>query len=296
MIRIITLILLFSFASLFSCSRVFWNDESQKIVIRSMDLNRNDYAKIVIFPRGYSRDGGVDHSLNWVSKYGSVITTAFNIGTVDGLNEAGLAAHLHYLEGAEYPCSQGLPKIGIHHWVQYFLDSCSNVKEAVEAAKKIQIVDMKIAGEFWPLYVILEDPSGESAVLQYLRGELMIHQGYNLNVATNDPSYTFHLENLKNYVPFGGILPLPKNQTSEGRFIRLSACLETIGKNPQKSWSELFQIIIKDKKASWQTHWLSIIDLKQHTYSFIRVSDNKTWLIDLNKIDFSQGTKIIELF
>ena len=75
-----------------------------------MDWPESTDPKITVFPRGsvrYGRRVGpvVDvegYPSKWTSKYGSMITTAFGIGTVDGFNERGLGAHLPYLKATDF--------------------------------------------------------------------------------------------------------------------------------------------------------------------------------------------------
>ena len=43
------------------------------------------------------------NSVQWTSKYGSVIASGYDICSTDGLNEAGLAANLLWLAESEYP-------------------------------------------------------------------------------------------------------------------------------------------------------------------------------------------------
>jgi len=44
-----------------------------------------------MLPRGMKRDGrGGKNTISWVSKYGSLIVTAYDIGTADSMNEKGL--------------------------------------------------------------------------------------------------------------------------------------------------------------------------------------------------------------
>lgn len=263
-------------------------------MIRSMDLNRFDEAKITINPRGVERNGEVRNALNWKAKYGSVTTTVFGIGAADGINEKGLAAHLHYLDGAKYQCSNHLPQIGIHLWLQYFLDTCANVREAIEVAETFQVVNLKIAGEFWPLFAILEDTNGESAILEYIEGKLHIHHGCSYNVATNDPFFKDHLQNLKYFIPFGGSLSLPNDQDSSSRFVRATAFLEHASKS-NHCWHNILniiQIIEKQPGSGWQTLWITVCDLQHLQYHFLRTYDRETFLLDLNKIDFAEENPI----
>ncbi|MDT5173829.1 MAG: hypothetical protein QOG37_1080 [Mycobacterium sp.] len=70
--------------------------------------------------RGRDRDGGslagatvvAENPKRWTSRYGSLITTVYGIGTVDGLNERGLGVHALYLKstdvGPRDPAKPGL--------------------------------------------------------------------------------------------------------------------------------------------------------------------------------------------
>ena len=89
------------------CTRVLWNtNEIAVLTGRSMDWPESTQPLIVAFPRGRQRDGGLlltevvvpDNPLRWTSTYGSLVTTVYGIGTVDGLNERGLAVHALYLQ------------------------------------------------------------------------------------------------------------------------------------------------------------------------------------------------------
>lgn len=293
MFKSITVLIFFNlilFSYLGACSRVFYNNKNEKIVIRSMDLNRSDRAKIVILPKGIEKKGYPSNGLQWVAKYGSIVTTAFDNATTDGINECGLAAHIHYSKETKYLSSPLLPKIGIHLWIQYFLDCCKNVQEVIQLASTIQVVNEEIDNEFWPLFAILEDATGNSAILEYINGKLVAHCSNSYNVATNDPFYSVQLQNLAKYRGFGGSSSLPCLQDSESRFVRLSALLN------QKffHWRDLFAIIKKNSYDDWQTLWISIADVKNKHYTFIRASDNQEWFFDLNKIDFSEEYTIID--
>jgi hypothetical protein len=64
----------------------------------TMDWMEDPRSDLWAFPRGMARDGGFGPgSAKWTSKYGSVATSFYNIGTADGINEAGLVANALYL-------------------------------------------------------------------------------------------------------------------------------------------------------------------------------------------------------
>jgi penicillin V acylase-like amidase (Ntn superfamily) len=216
--------------SALGCSRIFWNTNSQaKVVGRTMDLYMSDQPKLVIFPRGVSRQGQAgENSLSWKSKYGSVATTALNSATSDGMNEKGLAVHLLYLHGAEYEQRDKRPGVSNALWGQYFLDNCSSVAEALSRLNDFQIVSVEVTGRQWPVHLAIEDSSGDSAILEYSKGKLVVHHGPQYSVMTNEPLYSDQLENLKKYKLFGGGLRLPGDTDPMSRFVRATSFLKTL--------------------------------------------------------------------
>ena len=61
------------------------------MTLRSMDWKNEIKSNISVLPRGMARDGAAGpDSQTWTSRYGSVASTAFDIVTADGMNEAGL--------------------------------------------------------------------------------------------------------------------------------------------------------------------------------------------------------------
>ncbi|MBA3325428.1 MAG: linear amide C-N hydrolase [Rhodobacteraceae bacterium] len=59
----------------------------------------------------------------------------YDIATVDGMNEAGLAGNVLYLAEADYgnAAASGKPLMSIAAWLQYVLDNFATVDEAVTA-------------------------------------------------------------------------------------------------------------------------------------------------------------------
>ena len=82
-----------------ACTRVLYETGTGTYITgRNMDWNdlkmETDFW---VFPRGIERNGGVGpNSIAWTSKYGSVIISAYELATSDGINEAGLAGNLLY--------------------------------------------------------------------------------------------------------------------------------------------------------------------------------------------------------
>jgi penicillin V acylase-like amidase (Ntn superfamily) len=69
-----------------ACTRaVYLGPDDNAITARSMDWAVDVGTNLWIFPRGRKRSGEAgQHSLEWTSKYGSVIATGYEVSTTDG--------------------------------------------------------------------------------------------------------------------------------------------------------------------------------------------------------------------
>ena len=109
-----------------ACTRVVYIGQNGMVVTgRTMDWKEDLKSNIYVFPRGIERAGAdKGNTMHWKSKYGSVITAGYDIGTSDGMNEKGLVANLLYLaESDYYRPNDTRPVMGISIWTQYVLDN-----------------------------------------------------------------------------------------------------------------------------------------------------------------------------
>jgi penicillin V acylase-like amidase (Ntn superfamily) len=178
-----------------ACSRILYETGTGTYILgRSMDWNDpTATTKLWVFPEGMKRDGGIGKNpIKWTSKYGSVIASFYDVGTADGMNEKGLAGNMLYLVETDYgdAAKTGKPTISIGAWLQYFLDNYATVKEAVEAMQDppfTVVAPMLPNGRAASTHLSLSDSSGDSAILEYLGGKLVIHHGPHYRVMTNSP-------------------------------------------------------------------------------------------------------------
>ena len=129
-----------------ACTRIFANDKGgSMLVARSMDWATTTEPVLTVLPRGLAHDGGRagpatvigDNPLKWTSRYGSVVTTIYGVGSADGVNERGLAAHMLYFPPADYgPRDTSRPGLQAALWAQYALDSSATVNEALANLEK----------------------------------------------------------------------------------------------------------------------------------------------------------------
>lgn len=299
----------FLISNAYCCTTVFSNNNGiSPTVARTMDLYISDAPSLVIYPRNTERNGNTaDNSLKWKSKYGSIVVTAFNsTAASDGMNEAGLSAHLLYLSKTKYPEADNKPTLSNLLWAQYVLDNFKTVNEALEAIEKLQIVATELHGKTWPIHLTIEDPSGDSAIVEYIDGKMKVYHGHNYRVMTNEPPYNIQMDNLKRYRSFGGNLPIPGDPDPLSRFVRASYYLHSLpnATNNLDAIAGVFSIIRttmvpfgavdtsgNQTEDAWPTRWVTIADLKNKMYFFnSTVTPNLIW-VDLKKFDFSSETR-----
>ena len=84
------------------------------LVARSMDWVEDMHTNLWVFPRGMKRDGGLGKgSIEWTSKYGSVVASIYEGGTADGMNEKGLV--VNELALVERHIAEGLSPVDATH-------------------------------------------------------------------------------------------------------------------------------------------------------------------------------------
>lgn len=220
-----------------ACTRVVYKGPDNTVITaRSMDWKDEIDANIWIFPRGLPRTGNVgDNSVKWTSKYGSVITSAWDIATTDGINEKGLVANVLWLVESQYPKfdpKRSKPGITIAAWAQYVLDNYATVKEAVNALEKekFTIVSDYIPGteKFTTLHLSISDGTGDSAIFEYINGKLKIHHDPSYTVMTNSPTFDQQLAINQYWNGIPGTIMLPGTNRAADRYVRASYYINAI--------------------------------------------------------------------
>ena len=124
---------------------------------------------------------------------------------LDGINEKGLACGGFFLPGyAQYQNedpSGRIPSLSCLDLVSWVLGTCATVEEVRRRLPELRVVGAPLAA--WnavpPLHYFVADPTGDVLVVEYLEGNLVLHDG-SVGVITNSPDYRWHLTNLRNYI------------------------------------------------------------------------------------------------
>jgi choloylglycine hydrolase len=300
------------------------------IFARTLEFGMDLKSNILIVPTGKDFVGtapGDKAGLRWKTKYGIVGINAFDLPViVDGLNEKGLHVGLFYFPGfAKYQevKADDLGK-SLAPWElgSFLLGTCSDVKEAVAAAKSVRVgaVVQKDMGFVPPVHFIVTDAAGNSVVLEYIDGELKVHANP-LGVMTNSPTFDWHMTNLSNYVTLSdkniekldlggkeikglgqgsGMLGLPGDFTPPSRFVRAVAFsksalpVEKAKDGVLQAFHILNQFDIPKgaaqgiehgKEVSDYTLWTSAADLKYLRYYFRTFDNSRIRMVDMKAVD-----------
>ena len=299
-----------------ACTRVVYKGPNDTVITgRTMDFSIEIPANQWIFPRGTQRTGEVgNNSIEWVAKYGSLGVSTWDIAIADGMNEKGLVTNLLWLVESEYPSfdkqgdTQGM---AISLWAQYVLDNFATVAEAVEVLgeESFAVVSDFIPGteKFTTVHLSISDSSGDSAILEYIDGQLVIHHDPAYTVMTNSPPFEQQLAISKYWQDIPGKVFLPGSVTAADRFVRASFFLDAIPQtdDTRTAVAGVFSVIrnvsvpygfeIEGFPNLSTTRWRALADQKNLVYYFETALTPNIFWVDLKKIDFSAQAGVRKL-
>ena len=301
-----------------ACTRVLWNNNDLAIMVgRTMDWPESTEPVLTVFPRGLSRDGGkagpnvvvTENAAQWTSKYGSLATTIYGIGTADGINEAGLGVHMLYLNATDFgPRDPKKPGLHAGLWAQYALDNAGTVAEALKLLEDVQIVMVEANGHKANVHLAMEDATGDSAIIEYIGGKPVVHHGRQYTIMTNDPTYDEQLALLakQDFSKPASDMPLPGNVNPRDRFAR-AAYYSALLPKPKNDREAAASILAIARNVSvpfgapykgfgiYNTEYRTAADLTNRRYFFeLTTSPNVIWT-DLKGLDLGEGQPVLAL-
>ncbi|MEN6459564.1 MAG: choloylglycine hydrolase family protein [Thermoguttaceae bacterium] len=315
----------------FACTGIRLKPQDGSVIAgRTLEFAADLQSSVIVIPRATEYTGsppGDKPGLRWTSQYGCAGANGFRIpAIVDGLNEKGLGVGLFYFPG--YAKYQDIKERDVAKTIApwevpvYLLGTCANVKEATEAMRNIRVgeVVQKDMGMAPPCHYIVHDSNGRCVVLEYVGGQLKIHDNP-LGVITNSPAFDWHLTNLCNYVNLtvnnvppvdvagvrlpslgqgSGMLGLPGDFTPPSRFIRAVAFTQSAlpVATAQDGVLQAFHILNQfdipqgaargeedGKHVTDYTLWTSVSDLTRLRYHFRTFDNSRIRMIDLKKMN-----------
>ncbi len=307
-----------------ACTRVVYLGEKNTVITgRTMDWAEDMRTNLWLFPKGISRDGAAGpNSLRWISKYGSVIASGYDVGSADGMNEKGLVANMLYLAESGYEKPNNKPPLSISLWAQYALDNFATVNEAVTylKAEPFRVISPSLPnGLPAALHLSISDASGDSAIFEYIDGKLVIHHGKQYQVMTNSPSFDQQLALNAYWEEIGGLTFLPGTNRAADRFARASFFIKAIPPGVDKNYitavpSQSYEyqavastlsimrsvsvplgITTSNQPNIASTLWRTVADQKNKIYYFDSATTPNTFWVELKDLDFSKGAPVMKL-
>jgi penicillin V acylase-like amidase (Ntn superfamily) len=293
-----------------ACSRVvYFGKDGQTVTGRTMDWFVPDMqTNMWVYPRGLERNSNTATPVIWKAKYGSLVTTIYEGGAADGMNEAGLVANVLYLVESKFaPKVEGdtRPTLAVSAWVQYALDNFATTAEAVAAFRKedFRIVPIRApTGEPGTLHLSISDASGDSAIFEFVEGKLVIHHGRQYQVMTNSPTFDQQLALAAYWKNIGGQVMLPGTNRAADRFARLSYYVNQVTQtaDPRAAVTTVFSVMrnvsvplgikVEGQPNIADTLWLAVSDQKNKVYYYQDTRSPSIIWVNLKALNFGEGT------
>jgi len=298
------------------CTRIFWNNDVANVAARTFDWAESDEPRLWVLPQGLHVDCAPEfHRADvaqpsspaaWSSRFGSIAVSGFGNATTDAVNERGLAVHLLYLAQTQYAEPDDRPAVPNTQWVRWIVDNFATVADAVVAADDVRVVSVPVRGEHLGGHIVIEDPSGDSAVIEIINGRTVVHHGAEYTVVANDPQYDEQLANVDRYRPFGGDRSLPGDILSADRFVRASYFLHYLPEPETYDEAVAGPLLIArnvavppgapyDDFSVYPTRWISATDVTNRIFYFQPVMQPNLAWVALDDVDLRAGAPIRSL-
>ena len=240
-------------------------EDGTVVVGRSLDFPLFMSFSLCATPRGIPRvalgPAGVP-TKTWTTRHGVVglAVTGIDAAIMDGMNTAGLSAHLLYMVGGFFVAPEARgdgTDVSQLELASYLLSTCATIEEVRKAVAEINIWGWDAGLPFTPPVHVLVHDREDSAAIEF-RPDGVVVVDNPTGVGTNSPYLEWHLLNLNNYPGFSaenrpgqhvrtgdgmnikslgvgsGLHGLPGDYTSASRFVRAIA-LTTLAETPTDS-------------------------------------------------------------
>lgn len=287
---------------------------------RNLDLEYCYQEQVTITPRNYPF---AFHNGQQIASHPAIIGIATIAGGYplyyDAANEAGLSmAGLNFPGNAVYSaCDCKKDTIAPFELIPFILSQCRTTDDAEKLLQQTQIGKIPFSPEYplTDLHWIISD-ANKSITVEPMDSGLVIHQNP-VGVLSNNPPFSYHMENLKNYMhlsiqdpenkltpqlelkPYSrgmGALGLPGDLSSASRFIR--ACFTKLNvikpKQQDEAVTQFFHILdtvsqqegcVKAGEHYEKTVYSSCCNTSKGIYYYTTYENRQITGIDLHRTD-----------
>lgn len=166
-----------------------------------------------------------------------------------------------YLAEADFglvPKDDTKPRISFAAWLQYILSNYATVTEAIAALKDDPIYFVPCnfgpSGQGHPsVHLSLSDSSGDSAIVEYIKGKVVIHHDRKHQVMTDSPTYDQQLTLNNCWARIDGSKTLPGSHQSEDRCVRASYYLKRLGTEETNACNQVAGVfsVMRNVSVPW---------------------------------------------
>lgn len=256
---------------------------------KNYDVPPPCYGLIFWNPAGLKKEALIkppEEPVVWVSKFGNI--TFNQVGRdfpAGGMNEKGLVVEQTTLWNTMYPDKDKRKAIKELQLIQYLLDVCSTVKEALERMEKV-----RVSQEMAKLQYILSDSDGNISLVEFILGEMKVYSNevFTWQVIANDMIGT-SLDYLNIHLGFGGTKPVKYSKYSLDRYVVSVNAIQTgLKLNGIPNAFELLGLSICE-----DTQWQIVYDLEARCIKW-RTKDNG-FINELRLAGFENKTACITI-
>jgi penicillin V acylase-like amidase (Ntn superfamily) len=221
----------------------------------------------------------------WVSRYGSVTFNQYGREFPNGgMNEAGLAVELMWLDQTRYPALDARPALGCLEWIQYQLDNFVTAAEVAANAGGLRISsDAKV-------HFLACDKTGSCAAVEFIGGRPVVHTGASLPAPalTNHP----YEDSLRYRERTAGNAQALTGFSSLARFARASQRAEGFAAQGAKdSVRYAFDTLDAVAQGSY-TRWSIVYDLRAGRVYWRTRENRRIRTVALSEFDFTCATPV----
>jgi penicillin V acylase-like amidase (Ntn superfamily) len=272
---------------IFACTTFCLKNRDEVLFGKNYDWMIGD-GLVFVNKRGVEKSAlvsGRETAARWVSKYGSVTFNQYGRDNPSGgMNEAGLAIELMWLEDTQYPKTDSRPVLDVLEWIQYELDTAASVAEVIKNAEAVRIASPV------KLHYLVNDRQGNSATIEFLGGNLVAHTGDSLAVpALANDTYEKSLTYSRSVGP-----DKAKTESSFDRFTRAAGKTKDFAQKPkteQEAVSYAFEILSNVAQKN-STQWSIVYDQKRARIHFRSMQSPSVKTIDTKSFDYTCGSAV----
>jgi len=220
--------------------------------------------------------------LLWTVKYGSLsFSQCGKELPVGGMNEAGLVVEQSTLPETQYPEYKGGAGIGELQFIQYLLDTCANVQQAVQSLDYAQICQPT-----WPIHYVMGDASGDMLIIEYIQGKRRIYSKKDIPVKVMTNS---RYDKAALLYSQGNSDIQSENEYEYNSLERFSKAADIL--NSTDYFNILSAFMYLEQLERIDTVWNIVYDLKNLNIYFRTEDSEEIKNVSLSKFDFAEDSQ-----